>query len=260
MGGLLYKDFILIDRIGRLRMTWILGMITVLFVILRVLFPGTGKMAEQYLAYSEDGVINLIDLCFFIAMAIFQGLFIGFFEMLVDKISDEDGNHIRSMYTNSLPIKKSTFVASKYIILLIVAYVMLSISVVLGVSGVAFCKEGLIRNSMNMINSLVVSITSTLIFLSAIELPLYFLLGKEKARWVKAGVLIVLIWALCGYFMFGNLEWLNDGFYINTLMLWLKKYETEFMILQNLSIPMIGLFYYGSYRFTSYMYEKKEGE
>ena len=78
MGGLLYKDYILIDRIGRIRLSWILGIVTVLFVILRVLFPGTGKVAEQFLAYSEDGVINLIDLCFFIFLAIFQCFFILF--------------------------------------------------------------------------------------------------------------------------------------------------------------------------------------
>ncbi|MDD6733844.1 MAG: ABC-2 transporter permease [Lachnospiraceae bacterium] len=257
MGGLLYKDYILIDRIGRIRLSWILGIVTVLFVILRVLFPGTGKVAEQFLAYSEDGVINLIDLCFFIFLAIFQCFFILFFEALVDKITDEE-NNIKKMYISSLPIKKNTFIASKYVFLLIVAYIMLSASVILGVSGIAFCKEGLISRSMNLLNSFHVSIVSFLIFISGMELPLYFLIGKEKARVVKGGILIVLVWALCGYFLFGNLEWLNDEFYINTLMAWLNKHETEFTILQSLSVPVVGLFYYVSYRFTSYVYEKKE--
>lgn len=64
MGGLLYKDFVSVNRINKAKLTWILAVLTVLYIGLRIAFPGTADR-NAFLVESEDGqIVNLVDTFF----------------------------------------------------------------------------------------------------------------------------------------------------------------------------------------------------
>lgn len=61
MGGLLYKDFVAAK--GK-KLVWILVIATIVFTVLRMLFPGTAAF-EDLVATTEDGkTVNMLDSLF----------------------------------------------------------------------------------------------------------------------------------------------------------------------------------------------------
>ena len=71
MGGLLYKDFVSVNRINKAKLTWILAALTVFYIGLRIAFPGTADR-NAFLVESEDGqIVNLADTFFLTALGLF---------------------------------------------------------------------------------------------------------------------------------------------------------------------------------------------
>ena len=54
MGGLLYKDFVAVNRIGKVKVTWFFTILTLVFIVLRVAFPGTSNDVD-FLVTNEAG-------------------------------------------------------------------------------------------------------------------------------------------------------------------------------------------------------------
>lgn len=257
MGGLLYKDFVSRNKIGKVKITWVIFGVTLLFIILRVVFPGT-KELEGFMATNEQGeIINQVDVFFYM----FYGLWLIFsLSMIsVSKIMGYDEKNKIKEYLSVMPIGKNTYVASKYVFVGIAAYVMMTVDYFWGISCAAFCRAGTNQNVVNMVNSFVVSFICIPLFLAAIEFPLYFSLGKEKAKRVMVVFWTVIAFIVVGFLMFGDLK-LIENWDIGVFMAFVEKHKTGILIFQNMWPVIILILYYLSYRFSCYLYHKKEGE
>ena len=115
MGGLLYKDFVAIR--GK-RFVWILILLTIIFTALRMIFPGTTVFFGLG-AVTENGVtVNLLDTYFLLGefLMIWMGCY--YTNDLASKILQYDQKDKIRGYLFSMPVKKSTYVASKYIFII----------------------------------------------------------------------------------------------------------------------------------------------
>lgn len=246
MGGLLYKDFISVNRMYKVKLTWLLTALTVLFIVLRMAFPGTADIMF-FLAKNEDGeIVSLLDAFFFSAMGLFivgtLGLMNGWTAKLVEM---DDKNKIRG-YINALPLEKNAYIASKYIFMAISNYVFMSIYYIWNISCLAFCRKGGITEVVQMTGGLIPALICIMLLITAVELPLFILFGKEKAMLIKAAILMLISLALLGFLLFGDLT----HFDIAVLLEWVKTYKIETAIAVLLSpLPVLAL-YYASYRLT----------
>lgn len=249
MGGLLYKDFVSIN--GK-KLVWILIIGTVLFFGLRVAFPGTMNQ-EAFLTMTEDGQeMNLLDYLFF---SIFACCIIGILGLMngwVAKIVDGDTKNKIRGYISSLPLEKNAYIASKYLFIAISAYVFLSFEMMWGVICNAFCGEGVSSELMAAICSFIPPLICLVLLSAAIELPLFILLGVQKAKLIKIAVVMGIGFVIVGFLLFGNLNWISENFNILAFMNWYETHTFEVAFLTILS-PVITLaLYYVSYRITCF--------
>ncbi len=258
MGGLLYKDFVSVNQINKVKLTWILTGLTILFIGLRIAFPGTADM-EVFLAENEDGeIVNLIDTFFFTTLGAFIIGTLGLMNNWIAKLVElDDKNKIRG-YIRALPLDKNAYIASKYIFMAVSAYVFMSIYYIWTVSGLAFCREGLMADNISIIGSFIPVFIGIALLLTAIELPLFILLGKEKAMLIKTAFLMLIAFAVIGFLLFGDLVWIEQHLDITAFMKWCEKYKMEVALTVMLSPVFVLAFYYGSYRITCHFAAKED--
>lgn len=257
MGGLLYKDFVSVNRINKVKLTWILAALTILYIGLRIAFPGTADM-EMFLAATEEGeIVNLIDTFFFMALGLFivgtLGLMNGWTARLVET---DDKNKIRG-YISALPLDKNAYIASKYIFMAVSAYVFMSIYYIWCISCLAFCREGVMADNVQLLGGLIPEFASLALIIAAIELPLFILFGKEKAMFIKVAFIMLIAFAFIGFMLFGDLMWIEEHIDIIALAKWYKTHMVEMAIVVSLSPVFILAFYYGSYRITCHFANKE---
>ncbi len=258
MGGLLYKDFVSVNRIHKVKLTWLLTGLTILFIGLRIALPGTADM-EAFLAENEDGeIVNLLDTFFYMTLGLF---IVGTLELMngwVAKLVEmDDKNKIRG-YISALPLEKNAYIASKYIFMAISAYVFMSIYYIWSISCLAFCREGIMTNMVEIIGGFIPVFTSFGLFLTAIELPLFILFGKEKAMLIKVAFFMLIAFAIIGFVLFGDLLWIEQHLDFAALMKWCEKYKMEVALTVMLSPIFVLAFYYGSYRITCHFAAKED--
>lgn len=249
MGGLLYKDFVSIN--GK-KLVWILIIGTVLFFGLRVAFPGTLNQ-ELFMTMTDDGQeVNLLDLLFISAFACCMIGILGLMNGWVAKIVDGDTKNKIRGYISSLPLEKNAYIASKYLFIAISAYVFLSFEMMWGVICNAFCREGIFSELVSAICSFIPAFMCLVLLSAAIELPLFIVMGVQKAKLVKIAVVMGIGFVIVGFLFFGDLNWLSENFSILVFMKWYETHTFEVAFFTILS-PVITLaFYYLSYRITCF--------
>lgn len=255
MGGLLYKDFISINRIGKAKLTWLITAYVFIFIILRIVFSGNRDL-EEFLVTNENGeIVNIMDAFFLMLYVSFILLSVSW--VSVSKIMTNDEKNKTRIYYDSMPVEKNTYVASKYLFIIIAAYVFMSLDYIVGISCAAFCREGFFLDINNMLNSFVLNFISIILILAAIELPLHISLGKEKAARVMVIFWTAIAVPIIGYLMFGDLTVFSD-WDIMALLDYLEKHMNLVFIFQMFQpIVVLGLFY-ASYLISCKLYCNKE--
>lgn len=258
MGGLLYKDFVSVNRINKIKLTWLLAALTILYIGLRIAFPGTADM-EMFLAETEEGeIVNIIDTFFFIALGLF---IVGTLEIMngwvARLVETDDKNKIRG-YISALPLDKNAYIASKYIFMAVSAYVFMSIYYIWCISCLAFCREGVMADNIQLLGGLIPEFAGLMLIVAAIELPLFILFGKEKAMLIKVAFIMLIAFALIGFMLFGDLMWIEEHIDIIALAKWYKTHMVEIAIVVSLSPAFVLAIYYGSYRITCHFANKED--
>ncbi|MBD5544197.1 MAG: ABC-2 transporter permease [Lachnospiraceae bacterium] len=240
MSGLLYKDFMAIK--GRIYLIFLsVGML--LLFLMRI-------------ALHIDG-IDLIMFSLYFCLTIILFLF------LVNKIEvaiiSADEGRKRKNYCLGLPISKQTYVASKYIFLLIGFFVALSVLMLLGSLCGIGCKDKAIEENLSQLMQLVPVFACTMLFIPSIELPFFICFGSKKGTYIKNGILIAGFFFIIVYLMFGDLD-VFDKISVMNLLSYLEKYLGNFLSLQVL-LPYgsLGL-YYVSYRISCLLFLRREWE
>ncbi len=250
MGGLLYKDFVSVNRINKVKLTWILTILTVLYIALRIAFPGTADMKE-FLVENEDGqIVNLVDSFFVTGLGLFIVGILGLMNGWTAKIVEfDDKNKIRG-YVSALPLDKNAYIASKYLFMAISVYVFMSLFYILVISCQAFCREGVIADSVELIGGFIPAFSGFSLLFAAIILHLLILFGKEKAMLIKVAFIMLIAFAMIGFLLFGDLVWMEQHINIAVLAKWCEKYKMEVAVVTLLSPVFVLALYYGSYRIT----------
>lgn len=256
MGGLLYKDFVSVNRINKVRLTWILTVVTVLYIALRIVFPGTADVQELLVENDEGQIVNIIDSFFLTALGLFIVGILGLMNGWTAKIIEsDDKNKIRD-YISALPLGKNAYIASKYIFMAIAAYVFMSISYIWYISCMAFCREGMIADTVQIVGGFIPAFAGLSLLMAAIELPLFILFGKEKAMLIKVAFIMLIAFIIVGFLLFGDLSWIDRHFNIIAFAKWCEKHRMEVAVVTLLSPAFVLAFYYGSYRITCYFTEE----
>ena len=259
MGGLLYKDFVSVNKIGRIKLTWFISSLTLLFVILRILVPGSLAGDEFYAVTDSAEVVNMIDIIF---ATFIPFLLIGCFCLInsfVGKMVDGDDRNSTRVYLASMPIAKRTYIASKYVFVGVATYAFMSICLIWISAAAAFSSEGYARLVISFLELFIAPSFAIALIIAAFELPLFIVLGKVRANNIKVGILLCIAIAIVGYFLFGDLSLLEKYFNIEVFVSFVSNHMDFVMMLQSM-LPIIAVILFCiSYRITVHFYNKKEG-
>lgn len=258
MGGLMYKDFVAIK--GK-RICIILLSFIALLCILRVIFPGSMAEGLGMIAENDQGIkVNTLDLMFVMPYICIIFSIVCFIDIWCSRLSeaDESCSRIRN-YVSSLPVTANSYVASKYVFITIATYVLISLLSITGIVLAAFAEEGFVLDIIRMFELMVLPVTSLLILIASIELPLYILIGREKGNLVKVAIALLLVFVLFGFMLFADMSWLSEKetFFVKFFN-WYMKNQTEIALASYLS-PVIDLIlFYLSYRITVFFKARQE--
>ncbi len=255
MGGLLYKDFVSVR--GK-RFAGFISVLTLVFILVRIVFPGDRYFAF-FIGYTEDGSrINLIDIFFDMFVVLYIITNVSFINRWTMEICGNDEKNKNHSFLAAMPYEKHTYIASKYVFILIAVYVFFSLSQIWTISCGAFMSEGRGMGILMTVNSMMLPFYSVMIFMAAIELFLFLVLGKGKAMMIKVGFLLVLALFVIYIFLFRDYSALLDLIDIDKMMQWMEKNGFYLTLLQILSPVITLLFYWGSYRLCCLCYARKE--
>lgn len=254
MGGLLYKDFVAVK--GK-RLVWSFVILTVIFCALRMAFPGTSDIPFFMVEDNAGETVNMLD--FFFGMM--EGSFlIGVISMINNmqgNILAYDGKSRIHGYLFSMPFQRKGYVASKYLFIAIAIYVGFSCYCIWHVISVAFMRPGRFADVSQILMAFALPLMCLLLCVSAVEMPMYFLLGKAKSTMIRVCFWMLVAFFAIGYLLFGDMKVLSSWDF-GVLIRWLEAHNFELVLLSVLS-PMISLgLYYVSYRITVHCYERKE--
>ena len=259
MRGLIYKDLYLIKNkimimAASLMFTYIL-MVVVLIVAAKNL---TVEVLEPM-----EGIFDFM-------VVIYIGL-MGFNYLI--KVDD---SRSWGFYGISLPEGGKSIVASRYMVTFILYFISLTICVINDI----ICS--LVAGQMINVSELYLGVIFFGIFLNALELPLAFRFGADKASVIRILISIVLILIISIYLLFGNIEWLmgdkgiltitvriirqmadtpegsGEGFKVlsDELKSFVKNMTLKGYIAASMSYHLVTLFYYISYRISCKVYRK----
>ena len=254
MGGLLYKDFVSVNNLGKFKMTWIMVIVMIAFITLRILFPGTADF-EEFILIGENGeTVSFLDILFMMG---FAGVLISLLlQISAGKIMEKDVKGKINDYISTMPFDKKTYIASKYIFIGIEAYVIMSITFILGTTCTAFCREGHIQDQSDMLCSLIIPMTGLVLIFASIEFPLIISLGKEAATRVTTVLWTIVAFIALGYLMFGDLK-VFENININSLLDYIDEHKIGIMIFESVCPAIVLVLYYLSYRLSSFLYNRK---
>lgn len=258
MGGLMYKDFVAIK--GK-RICIILLSFIALLCILRMIFPGSMAEGLGLIAENDQGLkVNTLDLMFVMPYICIIFSIVCFIDIWCARLSEADESCSRiKNYVSSLPVSANSYVASKYVFIVIATYVLISLLSITGIVLAAFAEAGYVLDILRMFEVMVLPVTALLILIASIELPLYILFGREKGNLVKVAISLFLVFVLIGFMLFADMSWLSerDKFFVNFFN-WFMKYRTEVTLVSYLT-PIIDLIlFYISYRITVYFKARQE--
>ena len=243
MAGLLYKDFVGIK--GRYQVI-VFSVLTLLFLVFRLLLPGNAGEWGEFLDYS--GVT------FVLMIVVISMMFISRF---TTSIIANDELHNAMQFTKSLPLEKNSYIASKYIFIGILTYVFYSLSCVWAVIYISVCYKEAMSDWMRAVMSILLPLYGMMLILAAIELPFFITFGLKRAGIVKNAIMELLLFFVVGFVLFGDLDVLNNidlGLFVH----WVETHTLMLLVL-NVTQPLTVLFfYYLSYRLTCRINKDRE--
>ena len=212
------------------RFVWIFTVMTVLFIAIRMIFPGWRNLTS-YISYDLEG--NQLK--------------------CIDK---DEKNKIRE-YFSAMPFGKNTYVASKFAYIGIVTYVFFSFSMIWTITAGAFSIDPVAIGTADMTQGIAMVLFALSLFTSGFELCMFLVLGTKKAMMIKVGFFLALGIAVIGFLLFGKLL-VFEKINWEAIMNWINTHQFEIVLIQILSSASGLLIYFGFYKLTCALY-KPEG-
>lgn len=254
MGGLLYKDFMSVDG-KRTTVSWLT--VTVILIALRIIAFSLGNSPE-FIGRNEAGEeINILDVFFATIPALYLIIIAAYINMFGIKMGSADKKNKIMNYMGSMPFSINTYVASKYIFVLVSSFVFFNLYNIVSVVMKALCRDESMINLILSFDSMSLGIIMIGVFITTIELPFFLLFDTEIANMVITGVTIVIALLVVGYFFFGDITYLEE-FDFEAIIGFVEKYGEIIAVVSSISIVVEFLLCYLSYRITCHFMKKKE--
>ena len=255
MSGLLYKDYAAVR--GR-RIVTILIALSVAYLVLRISFPGNAAGDGVLLTNDKGETANMIDLLFFLGefCILFSGSY--YVNRLASKLVEfDEKNKIRG-YLMSMPLRKKTYVAAKFVFIGIAAAFVYGLYLVWHFAGLAFMgNDGLAANMSKAFFKVSPIFLSVVLFFTAIELGLFIILGRARAMRFKIALVMALGIAALTYLLFGDLD-VFSKWDLSIITKALEAYRTRVILVSVVVVILAAATFLLSMFITSGLYEKKE--
>ena len=251
MGGLLYNTYVSLK--GK-RFVWIFTVMTVLFIAIRMIFPGWRNLMD-YVAYDAQGnLINGLDRIMALFPLFMIGIALEFTNFWVPQCIEKDEKNKIREYFSAMPFGKNTYVASKFAYIGIVTYVFFSLSLIWTSTAGAFSIDPTAIGMADMTQEIALALFALSLFSSGLELCMFLVLGTKKAMMNKVGFFLALGIAVIGFLLFGNIL-VFEKINWEAIMNWINTHQFEVVLIQILSSASGLLIYFGFYKLSCALYE-----
>lgn len=261
MAGLLYKNFVGIK--GK-RIVWITAVLTLLFLILRFLFPGnvTTVMAD---GWAEDANGELVKITVgdlrdsFLVMLPLLFIVAGFFlpSTWTTAICRHDEKNKTKQFTRALPLDKNAYIASKYLFIGIAVYILFSLDTVWIVIFNSVAGNNNSTECLMVLSQFLMAFWGFSLVLASIELPFYITFGVEKGLTIMTAILEGAAFLAMAYLLFGNLK-VFENYDISIFVNWCQEHLVIVTLISIVS-PVVELFiFWLSYRITCKINRNRE--
>ncbi|MGN0164764.1 MAG: ABC-2 transporter permease [Lachnospiraceae bacterium] len=241
MAGLLYKDFIAVK--GRI------------YVLICVVHLQVLCALRVFVTDGESVDISIAALLLLFAV-VMPGIIL--FNLETAIIKADDGRKQKQYYL-SLPISRKGYVAEKYIMLLLMYYVVTSFICI----EIMLCKAGMVYpealKMVNGIQSLFPVLIGFFLIISSIELPFFLAMGTKRGLMAKTSIVLGLFFLGIVFMLFGDLTILDRIDFIS-LITYLQEHYIVLLVLQILFPVLAGGIYFLSYRLSCRLFGRKEWE
>ncbi len=254
MPGFLYKDFTVVK--GRQFLVFV-AIITLIFVVLRVAFPGTAYLEDFMFVDERGNEINVIDAFLLMFIILNMILSAGWINKLVSRVvANDEKNKIRN-YLFSMPVCKKKYILSKYVgVLAATGFIFLVFLLWFGVFQ-AFMGKAVNRDFVILLEKFLPSFLAIGLLIASFELPMYLFWGRGKTMIMKISFLMLCGFFVVGFLLFGDLS-VFDGIDVEKILIWVALHNRGIKLFVRL-FPIGGLVIYaGSCILISVAYEKRE--
>ena len=248
MSGLLYKDFISVKG-KKLTITFLV--IFAVMIAVRILMPYIFSSLPD--ADLDMGDMMADGLYWIIGMLLFTMMFGTVICSCPTKLVEDDKTRGRVIdYYSSLPVTKKQYIASHYIFIGIMAYVVFSFSMIWYVIGSSLCRTEQIKPLWNITQLVVFSFVLFSILCAAIDLGAFISLGSSKGKAVRVAMLMLLCTAILWYFFFGDVKDVSLEIITN----WIMAHQFELSLVEVTGPFIVLSIYYLSYRISCHFCDK----
>lgn len=274
MAGLLYKDFV---GIRGQRVLLILFGCTLVFMVLRLLFPGTdfmisvgvtgsaetissvgmveneaGELAEITVGELRDSFLVMPPLLFIVV-----GL--SLIPTWTAAICRHDEKNGTRRYVATLPLSKNAYIASKYLFIGIAVYILFSLDNIWIIIYNSVAGDNNSSQCLRTLSQFLMAFCGLILLLAAIELPFFITFGVKKGMLVKTALIEGAAFLGAAYLFFGNLKVFRH-FNITVFMNWCEQHLVIVALISILS-PIAELFlFWLSYQVTCRINQNREAE
>ncbi len=263
MAGLLYKDFVGIK--GR-RIVLLLAGFTVLFLILRFLFPGNvdavmsgvmteneaGELVRLTVGDFRDSLLVMLPMLFIVCSFFLPSTWTA-------AICRHDEKNKTRQYTRTLPLDKNAYIASKYLFIGIAVYIIFSL---LNIWVIIFDSVAGDNNSAKcllLLSQFLMAFCGLSLVVASIELPFFITFGVKKGMLLKTAILEIAAFLVMAYLFFGNLK-IFENFNIYAFLNWCESHLAASTFISILSPVAELLIFWLSYRITCRINRNREVE
>lgn len=264
MAGLLYKDFVGIK--GK-KIIWIFTICTILFLALRLAFPGNvnADMAGSSIGMreTESGEFVTVTSGYFWdfllmippMLLIASGLVLP--SIWTTSICKNDETNKTKQFTRTLPLGKNAYIASKYLFIGIAVYILFSLETIWIIIFNSVAGDNPARKIIISFSQLLVVLCGISLLLASIELPFFITLGVKKGSIIKTAILEGIAFLIIAYLFFGDLK-IFEKFNIYALANWCQEHIVMVLLISTLS-PIADIFiFWLSYRITCKINQDRE--
>lgn len=263
MAGLLYKDFVGIK--GR-RIVLLLAGFTVLFLILRFLFPGNadavmsgamteneaGELVRLTVGDFRDSLLVMLPMLFIVCSFFLPSTWTA-------AICRHDEKNKTRQYTRTLPLDKNAYIASKYLFIGIGVYLLFSLDNIWIIIFNSVAGNNNSTECLMVLSQFLMGFCGFSLVLASIELPFFITFGVKKGMLLKTAILEIAAFLVMAYLFFGNLK-IFENFNIYAFLNWCENHLAAITFISILSPVAELLIFWLSYRITCRINRNREVE